>query len=70
MSSAAVRKKVIWIILSLAVVSWSFGILFAAAVQKAMQNDSTFLWIWLFGLFPLFVLVIVVNTRRILHAIP
>jgi len=70
MSSAAVRNKVIWIILSLVVLSWSFGILLANAVQKAMQNDPTFLWIWLLGLLPLFVLVTILNTRRILKAIP
>ena len=70
MSSASVRNNVVWIILSLAGQSCSFGMLLVLAVQNAMQHDSTLQWIWPLVLLPLFVLGIVVNTRHILSAIP
>jgi hypothetical protein len=70
MSHASIRERVIWTIISLVGLSFALGILLCNAVQRSMlQQDFLFMWLWLLEA-PLFFVAIVINTRRILNAIP
>jgi hypothetical protein len=64
------QGRVIWTIISLALLSFTLGILLCHAIQRSMlQQDFLFMWLWLLEV-PLFFVAIVINTRRILYAIP
>jgi hypothetical protein len=70
MSHASIRERVIWTIISLVVLSFTFGILLCNAIQRSMlQQDFLLMWLWLLEV-PLFFIAIVINTKRILNAIP
>jgi hypothetical protein len=70
MSHASIRERVIWTIISLVLLSFTLGILLCHAIQRSMlQGDFLFMWLWLLEV-PLFFIAIVINTKRILNAIP
>jgi hypothetical protein len=70
MSHASIRQRVIWTIIALVVLSFTFGILFSNAIQRSMQQDFVYMWLWLLLELPLLFVAVVINTRRILNAIP
>ena len=70
MASASPKDTVIWSVVAMVAVSVAFGMLLMLGIQKTMQNDLTHILIVLLVILPLLVLSIVVNTRRILKAIP
>ena len=70
MSHASIRERVIWTIISLVLLSFASGILLCHAIQRSMlHQDFLFMWLWLLEI-SLFFVAIVINTRRILSAIP
>jgi hypothetical protein len=69
MSHTSIRQRVIWTIISLVGLSFTFGIMLCSAIQRSMQQDFLYMWLWLLEL-PLLFVAIVINTRRIVKAIP
>jgi hypothetical protein len=63
------RDRVIWSIISVASASFALGILFLCAVQRSLAHDETYSRL-LFLLIPLCLLSVVVNTRRVIKALP
>jgi hypothetical protein len=69
-SHASIRQRVIWTIISLTMLSFAFGMLLCIAIQRAMQQDFLYFWLWLLAGLPLLFAAIVTNTLRLLNALP
>jgi hypothetical protein len=70
MRSALTKDTAVWTIVSFGIGSFVCGMLFMLALKNYFQNDATFLYLFLFLIFPMHIFSSVVNTRRIVKAIP
>ena len=70
MPSAPAKDAAIWNIVTLCIGSFVGGMILMLALSFYLRNDPTFLYLYLFLLFPLFIFSSIVTARRILKAIP
>jgi hypothetical protein len=64
------RDTAAWTLISLGIGSFVCGMLFMLALKNLFQHDATYLYLFLFLLFPLHVAASIVNARRLVKAIP
>jgi hypothetical protein len=70
MPSAVSKDTAVWTLVSLGIGSFVCGMLFMLALKNYFQNDATYLYLFVFLIFPLQIFSSIVNGRRIVKTIP
>lgn len=70
MPSAVSKDTAVWTLLSLGIGSFVCGMLFMLALKNYFQSDATYLYLFVFLIFPLQIFASIVNGRRIVKTIP
>jgi hypothetical protein len=70
MPSALTKDTAIWTMVSFGAGSFVSGMLFMLALKNYFQNDATYLYLFVFLIFPLHIFSSIVNARRIVKALP
>jgi hypothetical protein len=70
MPSTLTKDTAAWTLVSLGIGSFVSGMLLMLALKYYFQNDATFLYLFLFMIFPLHIFASIVNARRIVRTIP
>ena len=63
------RDRAIWTVISVAISSFAVGILLICALQRSLAHDNSYAWLLSF-LIPFCLLSVVINTRRVIKALP
>lgn len=70
MPPALTKDTAVWMLISLGIGSFVSGMMFMLALKDYFQHDATYLYLFLFLIFPLHVVSSIVNVRRLVKSIP
>jgi hypothetical protein len=70
MPAALTKNTAAWTLVSFAIGSFVSGMIFMIALKDYFQRDPAYMYLFLFLLFPLYIVSSVVNGRRLVKSIP